>query len=67
MCQCKEEYISLQQTAQSSIDNLAIFPSGILNERGVHKPNFPHVTYELLANDNFMTRKMDDIVLGGGA
>ena len=43
------------------------FSSGILNEWGVPKPTFPHFTYDLLADDNFMVRKMDDIVLGGGA
>ena len=40
--------------------------SAILNEWGMNKPTFPHVTFDMLGDDNFMTRKMDDIVLGGG-
>ena len=49
-----------------AIDNPGIFLSAILNERGVHKPTLPHFTYDLLADDNLMIRKMDDIVLGCG-
>ena len=66
MCQWEQAYISLQQRAQHSIDNPGIFPSAILNEQGVHKPTLPHFTYDLLADDNLMIRKMDDIVLGCG-
>ena len=67
MCQQEEAYMSHQQAAQYALDNPAIFPSGILNERGVPKPTFPHFTYDHLADDNFMVRKMDDKVLGCGA
>ena len=48
MYQREEAYISLQQKAQHAIDNPAIFPSGILNERGVHKPTSPHFTCDHL-------------------
>ena len=34
MCEWEKEYISLQQTAQSDMDNSAIFPGGLLNEQG---------------------------------
>ena len=67
MCQWEEAYILCQQAAQYALDNPAIFLSGILNEWGVLKPTFPHFTYDLLTDDNFMVRKMDDIVLGCGA
>ena len=67
MCEWEKEYISLQQTAQSDMDNSAIFSDGLLNEWGIYKPTFPHVPFEMLTDDNFITTKMDDIVLGTGA
>ena len=67
MCEWEKEYISLQQTVQSDMDNSAIYPGGLLNEWGIHKPTFPYVPFEMLTDDNFMTAKMDDKVLVTGA
>ena len=67
MCEWEKQYISFQQTVQSDMDNSANFPGGLLNEWGIHKPTFPHVPFEMLTDDNFMTAQMDDIVPGTGA
>ena len=66
-CQCEAEYMLLQQRAQSIIDSPEILLSGMLNDWGISKPVFPHFTYQMLADDNFMASKMDEMVVGGGA
>ena len=36
-----------------------------LNEHGFEMPTLPNVTYEMMSDDNFMVRKLDEIIVAG--
>lgn len=67
MCHCEREYMLCQQRVQSMMEDDGMFESGMLNEHGFDMPSLPHITYDMLADGNFMVTKMDEMVVGGGA
>ena len=38
-----------------------------LNEHGFEMPTLPNVSYDMMSDDNFMVRKLDEIIVGGEA
>ena len=38
----------------------------ILNEHGFEMPSLPNLSYDMMSDDNFMVRKLDEIIVGGG-
>ena len=37
-----------------------------LNEHGFEMLTLPNLTYNMMSDDNFMVRKLDEIIVGGG-
>ena len=67
MCDCEKEYFLCQQRAQNMIEDDQMFMGrNRLNEHGFEMPTLPNVTYDMMSDDNFMVRKLDEIIVGGG-
>lgn len=49
------------------IENDGMFQSGNFGEHGLDRSTLPHITYDMLTDDNFMATKMDEMLVGGGA
>ena len=68
MCDHEKEYFLHQQRAQNMIEDDQRFMGGNrLNEHGFEMPTLPNVTYDMMSDDNFMVRKLDEIIVGGEA
>ena len=65
MCDHEKEYFLHQQRAQNMIEDDQMFMGGNrLNEHGFEMPTLPDVTYDMMSDDNFMVRKLDEIIVG---
>ena len=67
MCEHEKEYILVQQKGHAMRYRSQTFMSAMFNDQGVARPLLQPVTHDMLAYDNFMTSKMDHIVVGSGA
>ena len=68
MCDHERQYLLHQQRVQSTIEDDRIFVEcARLNEHGFDMPTLPHITYDMLSDDNFMVTKMNEMVVGSGA
>ena len=68
MCNHEKEYFLHQERAQNIIEDDRRFMGGNrLNEHGFEMPTLPNVNYDMMSDDNFMVRKLDEIIVGGEA
>ena len=65
MCDHEKEYFLCQQRVQNMIEDDQMFMGGNrLNEQGFEMSTLPNVTYDMMSDDNFMVRKLDEIIVG---
>ena len=67
MCEREKEYILVQQKGHAIRYRSQTFLSAMFNDQGVARPQLQPVTHDMLADDNFVTAKMDHIVVASGA
>ena len=68
MCDCEKEYFLHQERAQNMIeDDRRLMRGNRLNEHGFEMPTLPSVSYDMMSDDNFMIRKLDEIIVGSEA
>ena len=54
--------------AQNMIEDDRRFMRGNrMNEHGFEMPTLPNVSYDMMSDDNFMVRKLDEIIVGAEA
>ena len=64
----EKEYFLHQERAQNMIEDGQRFMGGNrLNEHGLWDATLPSVSYDMMSDDNFMIRKIDEIIVGGEA
>ena len=67
MCDCEKEYLLHQIRVQNNIEDDQMFLAGDrLNGHGFEMPGLPNLNYDMMSGDNFMVRKLDEIIVGGG-
>ena len=67
MCDHEKEYSFHQIRVQNNIEDYPMFLAGDrLNEHGFEVPSLPNLNYNMMSDDNFMVRKLDEIIVGGG-